>query len=53
MTKKSAKKSTTGSTAQKAKFLKAARELGCDDSETAFDERLRRLAQKEKGPPKK
>jgi hypothetical protein len=33
---------------QLAKFKKAAREIGCDEDEAAFEERLRRIA---KAPP--
>jgi hypothetical protein len=33
---------------QPAKFREAARELGCDEGEAAFDERLRKVA---KAPP--
>jgi len=29
---------------QKQKFTEKARELGCDESEAAFDERLRKIA---------
>jgi hypothetical protein len=30
--------------AQRKRFIEAARELGCDENEAAFDERLRRIA---------
>lgn len=29
---------------QSAKFIKAARDLGCDEDEAAFDEKLRKVA---------
>lgn len=36
------------------KFKQAARDLGCDESEEAFDEKLRAIAkQKPKEPPKR
>lgn len=30
---------------QSEKFIEAARELGCDESESAFDEKLKKLAE--------
>ena len=35
---------------QKDKFIEKARELGCDEDEAAFDERLRKIAKAQ--PPK-
>lgn len=38
------KKKDEGTTEQQARFRKAARELGCDEDEAAFKERLKKLA---------
>ncbi len=41
---------------QKEKFIKTARELGCDESEAAFDAKLKKLVAakpKKKASPKK
>ena len=37
---------------QSAKFKDAARELGCDEDEAVFDERLRKIAKATPPPPK-
>ncbi len=41
---------------QRASFIEAARELGCDEDEAAFEDKLRRIAQakpeKKKAPDK-
>lgn len=34
---------------QSSKFVDTARELGCDEDETAFEERLKRIIPKSKG----
>lgn len=40
-------------TQQSERFKEAARELGCDDSEEAFDEALRKVAKSKKDDAKK
>lgn len=53
MSRAKAKKKNTS---QPARFIEAARELGCNEDEAAFDDKLRRIAQakseKEKDPDK-
>lgn len=36
--------------AQSERFIEAARELGCDEDEAAFDEKLKRISE-QKPPP--
>lgn len=38
---------------QKDKFIETARELGCDESEKAFNDKLKKLAKPEKPKAKK
>lgn len=38
---------------QSQKFIAKARELGCDESEAAFDEKLKRLAKAKPKPKEK
>lgn len=38
---------------QKDKFIETARELGCDESEKAFNDKLKKLAKPEKPKDKK
>jgi hypothetical protein len=44
---KPAKKTTKKPESQSAAFCKAARELGCDESEERFQEALRKLSKKQ------
>jgi hypothetical protein len=47
------KKRNMPSSDQSHRFIETARELGCDEDEAAFDEKLKRIAkQKPKDPPK-
>ena len=54
------RKGSEAQATQSERFIKAARELGCDESEEAFDAALRKVAKhrpkplnKESGPPLK
>jgi len=38
------KEKTMGSESQPERFKRAAREIGCDEDEAAFEERLRKIA---------
>lgn len=37
---------------QKDKFIEAAKQLGCDESEAAFNEKLKKLAKQQPEPEK-
>lgn len=38
---------------QHKRFIETARELGCDEDEAAFDEKLKRIAQAKPAPSRK
>lgn len=45
MTKSRSPHSKESQTDQSKRFIETARELGCDEDEAAFDEKLKRIAQ--------
>ena len=50
MTDRRKEGATTASQAQHARFVEKARELGCDESEEAFDEKLKVIARHKPKP---
>jgi hypothetical protein len=43
-------KKTTDQKPQRERFIETARELGCDEDEAAFDEKLKRIATAKPNP---
>jgi hypothetical protein len=46
-------KKKSKATTQPQRFIEKARELGCDEDEAAFEERLRKIAKAQTAPPQK
>lgn len=52
MTANSAGKGSKGSISQRAKFIEAAKQAGCSDDETSFDDALRKIGNAKVVEPK-